>query len=125
MTSRVDFFLSGFEQKNVVIQRDRFGYGLTVSGDNPVYVLSVREGGAAHRAGINTNDQIIRVDFPRSSRSSVRSFLFQVNGTRVTHLTHIDVVNLIKCKWKAVRSNVSEDEKQLLMKEERERKDKR
>jgi Rho guanine nucleotide exchange factor 12 len=70
---------TGLEQKNVIIQRDRFGYGLTVSGDNPVYVLSVREGGAAHRAGINTNDQIIKV-----------------NGTRVTHCTHIDVVNLIK-----------------------------
>ena len=45
----------------MIIQRDRFGYGLTVSGDNPVYVLSVREGGAAHRAGINMNDQIIKV----------------------------------------------------------------
>lgn len=53
--------LVGLEQKNVIIQRDRFGYGLTVSGDNPVYVLSVREGGAAHRAGININDQIIKV----------------------------------------------------------------
>ncbi|CAF1239109.1 unnamed protein product [Rotaria magnacalcarata] len=52
---------TGLEQKNVIIQRDRFGYGLTVSGDNPVYVLSVREGGAAHRAGININDQIIKV----------------------------------------------------------------
>ncbi|CAF3841706.1 unnamed protein product [Adineta steineri] len=51
---------NGFEQKNVIIQRDRYGYGLTVSGDNPVYVLSVREGGAAHRAGINVNDQIIK-----------------------------------------------------------------
>jgi len=56
-----NFFFLGLEQKNVIIQRDRFGYGLTVSGDNPVYVLSVREGGAAHRAGINTNDQIIKV----------------------------------------------------------------
>lgn len=56
-------FIEGLEQKNVIIQRDRFGYGLTVSGDNPVYVLSVREGGAAHRAGINTNDQIIKVKF--------------------------------------------------------------
>ncbi|CAF2982227.1 unnamed protein product [Rotaria socialis] len=52
---------TGLEQKNVIIQRDRFGYGLTVSGDNPVYVLSVREGGAAHRAGINISDQIIKV----------------------------------------------------------------
>ena len=52
---------TGLEQKNVIIQRDRYGYGLTVSGDNPVYVLSVREAGAAQRAGININDQIIKV----------------------------------------------------------------
>lgn len=26
-------------------------------------------------------------------------FVFQVNGTRVTHCTHVDVVNLIKCKF--------------------------
>ncbi|UJR10393.1 hypothetical protein I4U23_014597 [Adineta vaga] len=70
---------NGLEQKNVIIQRDRYGYGLTVSGDNPVYVLSVRDGGAAHRAGVNVNDQIVKV-----------------NGTRVTHCTHADVVNLIK-----------------------------
>ena len=54
--------LLGLEQKNVIIQRDRFGYGLTVSGDNPVYVQSVRDGGAAHRAGINVHDQIIKVE---------------------------------------------------------------
>jgi predicted metalloprotease with PDZ domain len=51
----------GLEQKNVIIQRDRYGYGLIVSGDNPVYVLSVREGGAAQRAGIDVDDQIIKV----------------------------------------------------------------
>ena len=54
--------LLGLEQKNVIIQRDRFGYGLIVSGDNPVYVQSVRDGGAAHRAGINVHDQIIKVE---------------------------------------------------------------
>ncbi|CAF3659763.1 unnamed protein product [Rotaria sordida] len=54
---------NGLEQKNVIIQRDRYGYGLTVSGDNPVFVLNVREGGAAHRAGINMNDQIIKKKF--------------------------------------------------------------
>jgi C-terminal processing protease CtpA/Prc len=51
----------GYEQKNVIIQRDRLGYGLRISGDNPVLVFSVREGSAAHRAGININDQIIKV----------------------------------------------------------------
>lgn len=63
----------GLEQKNVIIQRDRYGYGLTVSGDNPVFVLSVRDGGAAHRAGINTNDQIIKVFLLKRRR---RIFLF-------------------------------------------------
>jgi Rho guanine nucleotide exchange factor 12 len=56
----------------VIIQRDRFGYGLTVSGDNPVYVLSVREGGAAHRAGINMNDQIIKVRLTVFHSTSLR-----------------------------------------------------
>lgn len=28
----------------LIIQRDEKGYGLTVSGDNPVYVQSVKEG---------------------------------------------------------------------------------
>lgn len=63
----IDWLLSlssrflGLEQKSVIIQRDRYGYGLTVSGDNPVFVLSVREGGAAQRAGIHVYDKIIKV----------------------------------------------------------------
>lgn len=31
-------------QHCVIIQRDEKGYGLTVTGDNPVYVQSVKEG---------------------------------------------------------------------------------
>ena len=31
-------------QRCVIIQRDDKGYGLTVTGDNPVYVQSVKEG---------------------------------------------------------------------------------
>ena len=31
-------------QKIIIVQRDENGYGLTVSGDNPVYVQSVKEG---------------------------------------------------------------------------------
>lgn len=68
----IDCFRLGLEQKNVIIQRDRYGYGLTVSGDNPVYVLSVREGGAAHRAGININDQIIKVEEFYSNETNVK-----------------------------------------------------
>lgn len=31
-------------QRCVIVQRDDKGYGLTVTGDNPVYVQSVKDG---------------------------------------------------------------------------------
>lgn len=34
-------------QRCVIITRDENGYGLTVSGDNPVFVQSVKEGESA------------------------------------------------------------------------------
>lgn len=73
----IEDFHVGLEQKNVIIQRDRYGYGLTVSGDNPVYVLSVREGGAAQRAGININDQIIKVK-GGEKKTTFSSFFFDI-----------------------------------------------
>ncbi|XP_063034546.1 rho guanine nucleotide exchange factor 12 isoform X1 [Melospiza melodia melodia] len=69
----------GLVQRCVVIQRDENGFGLTVSGDNPVFVQSVKEDGAAMRAGVQTGDRIIKV-----------------NGTLVTHSNHLEVVKLIK-----------------------------
>uniref|UniRef100_A0A8B9PTW7 Rho guanine nucleotide exchange factor 12 n=1 Tax=Apteryx owenii TaxID=8824 RepID=A0A8B9PTW7_APTOW len=51
----------GLVQRCVVIQRDENGFGLTVSGDNPVFVQSVKEDGAAMRAGVQTGDRIIKV----------------------------------------------------------------
>ena len=62
----------------MVIQRDRYGYGLTVTGDYPVFVLSVREGGAAHRAGIHVNDQIIKVNLFKLQLFSFVAFFFVV-----------------------------------------------
>lgn len=35
---------SGLVQRCVIIQRDENGFGLTVSGDNPVFVQLVKEG---------------------------------------------------------------------------------
>ncbi|XP_048367944.1 rho guanine nucleotide exchange factor 12 isoform X2 [Sphaerodactylus townsendi] len=69
----------GLVQRCVIIQRDENGFGLTVSGDNPVFVQSVKEDGAAMRAGVQTGDRIIKV-----------------NGTLVTHSNHLEVVKLIK-----------------------------
>lgn len=43
----IDFifnFLDLMVQRCVIIQKDEKGYGLTVSGDNPVFVQSVKEG---------------------------------------------------------------------------------
>ncbi|XP_054649723.1 rho guanine nucleotide exchange factor 12 isoform X2 [Dunckerocampus dactyliophorus] len=69
----------GLVQRCVIIQKDENGFGLTVSGDNPVFVQLVKEDGAAMRAGVQTGDRIIKV-----------------NGTLVTQSNHIEVVKLIK-----------------------------
>uniref|UniRef100_A0A665V873 Rho guanine nucleotide exchange factor 12 n=1 Tax=Echeneis naucrates TaxID=173247 RepID=A0A665V873_ECHNA len=74
-----EFDPTGLVQRCVIIQKDENGFGLTVSGDNPVFVQVVKEDGAAMRAGVQTGDRIIKV-----------------NGTLVTHSNHIEVVKLIK-----------------------------
>ncbi|XP_076831948.1 rho guanine nucleotide exchange factor 12 isoform X2 [Brachyhypopomus gauderio] len=74
-----EFDSTGLVQRCVIIQRDANGFGLTVSGDNPVFVQLVKEDGAAMRAGVQTGDRIIKV-----------------NGTLVTQSNHVEVVKLIK-----------------------------
>ncbi|KAG5268324.1 hypothetical protein AALO_G00211320 [Alosa alosa] len=69
----------GLVQRCVIIQKDENGFGLTVSGDNPVFVQHVKQDGAAMRAGVQTGDRIIKV-----------------NGTLVTQSNHVEVVKLIK-----------------------------
>ncbi|KAG7279237.1 hypothetical protein CRUP_010853, partial [Coryphaenoides rupestris] len=39
-----EFDPTGMVQRCVIIQKDENGFGLTVSGDNPVFVQMVREG---------------------------------------------------------------------------------
>ena len=65
--------------RNLIVRRDEVGYGLTLSGDQPVFVQTVRGGGAADRAGIQENDCMLRV-----------------NGQRVTEASHQEVVGLIQ-----------------------------
>ncbi|CAM4553025.1 unnamed protein product [Leuciscus chuanchicus] len=74
-----EFDPTGLVQRCVIIQKDENGFGLTVSGDNPVFVQLVKQDGAAMRAGVQTGDRIIKV-----------------NGTLVTQSNHVEVVNLIK-----------------------------
>lgn len=52
---------------------------LFTSGDNPVYVQSVKEHGAAWRAGLRAGDRILRVD-----------------SVPVHHHTHQQVVQMIR-----------------------------
>uniref|UniRef100_A0A8C7FNI7 Rho guanine nucleotide exchange factor 12 n=1 Tax=Oncorhynchus kisutch TaxID=8019 RepID=A0A8C7FNI7_ONCKI len=74
-----EFDPTGLVQRCVIIQKDENGFGLTVSGDNPVFVQLVKEDGSAMRAGVQTGDRIIKV-----------------NGSLVTHSNHVEVVKLIK-----------------------------
>ena len=55
------------------------GYGLTLSGDKPCRVQTVRAGGASDKAGVREGDVIIKV-----------------NGQQVTESLHSEVVKLIQ-----------------------------
>ncbi|XP_063697194.1 rho guanine nucleotide exchange factor 11 isoform X3 [Culicoides brevitarsis] len=63
----------------LTIHKDSSGYGMKVSGDNPVFVESVKPALAAQRAGLMAGDMILRV-----------------NGTPVRYSSHVEVVKLIK-----------------------------
>uniref|UniRef100_A0A182YIV9 PDZ domain-containing protein n=1 Tax=Anopheles stephensi TaxID=30069 RepID=A0A182YIV9_ANOST len=45
----------------LTVSRDATGYGMKVSGDKPVFVESVKPGGAARRAGLMPDDMILKV----------------------------------------------------------------
>ncbi|TMS36382.1 hypothetical protein L596_003557 [Steinernema carpocapsae] len=64
----------------VVVTKHEDGYGLTVTGDNPVYVHTVKQDGAAFRAGVREGDRIVKV-----------------NGMPVTSANHLEVVRMISC----------------------------
>ncbi|CAG4961031.1 unnamed protein product [Parnassius apollo] len=72
---------SGGELLTVTVVRDEHGYGMKVSGDNPVYVQSVKEHGAAWRAGLRAGDRILCVD-----------------SVHVYQHTHQQVVHMIRAK---------------------------
>lgn len=62
----------------MVVTRQADGYGLTVTGDHPVYVHTVKPDGAAFRAGVRQGDKILKV-----------------NGMPVTASNHFEVVRMI------------------------------
>uniref|UniRef100_A0A1B6C0U4 Rho guanine nucleotide exchange factor 12 n=1 Tax=Clastoptera arizonana TaxID=38151 RepID=A0A1B6C0U4_9HEMI len=74
-----------YQQVTITVFKDEKGYGMKVSGDNPVFVQSVKDGGAAEKAGLHSGDKIIKV-----------------NGVNVTHSTHTEVVELIKSSTQVI-----------------------
>uniref|UniRef100_A0A0A1XHV9 Rho guanine nucleotide exchange factor 12 n=1 Tax=Zeugodacus cucurbitae TaxID=28588 RepID=A0A0A1XHV9_ZEUCU len=68
-----------FQYLTLTVRKDENGYGMKVSGDNPVFVESVKPGGAAQIAGLVAGDMILKV-----------------NGQEVRMEKHPTVVGLIK-----------------------------
>lgn len=62
----------------MVVTRQVDGYGLTVTGDHPVFVHTVKPDGAAFHAGVRQGDKILKV-----------------NGMPVTASNHLEVVRMI------------------------------
>ena len=53
---------TGFERsRTLIVHKDDAGYGLTLSGDKPTRVQTVKTGGASDRAGVREGDVIIKV----------------------------------------------------------------
>ena len=65
--------------RTLIVHKDDSGYGLTLSGDKPCRVQTVRPGGASDKAGVREGDVIIKV-----------------NGQQVTESLHGEVVKLIQ-----------------------------
>ncbi|XP_034654021.1 uncharacterized protein LOC117892114 [Drosophila subobscura] len=68
-----------FQYLTLTVRKDENGYGMKVSGDNPVFVESVKPDGAAQVAGLVAGDMILKV-----------------NGQEVRLEKHPTVVSLIK-----------------------------
>ncbi|XP_062499608.1 rho guanine nucleotide exchange factor 12-like [Corticium candelabrum] len=83
--TRIEALLSEQRGENMkertvsILKEDGVGYGLTVSGDNPVFVQAVKEDGPAARAGVHAGDRIL-----------------MVNDRCVSKSGHVEVVQLIK-----------------------------
>ena len=72
----------GMSKHHIILSKDQNGYGLTIDGENPVFVSSVKENGAAEKAGVQQGDKIVKV-----------------NGQLVTQEHWQQVATLIKAKF--------------------------
>ncbi|XP_053620775.1 uncharacterized protein RhoGEF2 isoform X2 [Plodia interpunctella] len=77
----------GDDLLTVTVVRDEHGYGMKVSGDNPVYVQSVKEHGAAWRAGLRAGDRILRVDTVAVHNHTHQQVVHMIRANPTTVLT--------------------------------------
>ncbi|XP_060807923.1 uncharacterized protein LOC106130397 [Amyelois transitella] len=77
----------GDDLLTVTVVRDEHGYGMKVSGDNPVYVQSVKEHGAAWRAGLRAGDRILRVDTVAVHNHTHQEVVHMIRANPTTVLT--------------------------------------
>ena len=87
----------------MIVTRDSVtGYGLTLSGDYPVFVQTVKTGGAADRAGVKENDLIIKVNgqpvVTDASHSEVVAMI-QGNTGRYTNTSSFCCGSIFICNW--------------------------
>lgn len=64
--------------KTVTVVRGKFGYGFTISGQNPCMLSCIVPGSPAHAAGLKAGD-----------------LLYFVNGLNVSQASHDDVVCMV------------------------------
>jgi C-terminal processing protease CtpA/Prc len=64
------------------VAKELDGYGLTVAGEQPVFVDSIKKDGAAAKAGVRERDQILKI-----------------NGMPVSSSNHFEVLRMISCEF--------------------------
>lgn len=74
-------FENNFKRERcVLVTRKHDGFGLTISGNHPIYVDSVKIDGAAFKAGVRKGDQVIKVNGMPVTNSNFQEVLQMISG---------------------------------------------
>ncbi|KAI1707836.1 regulator of G protein signaling-like domain-containing protein [Ditylenchus destructor] len=74
-------------ERCVLVAKQSDGYGLTVSGDYPVFVATVKPDGAAFRAGVRQGDRILKVNGMPVTSSNQQEVVRMISGGQQVALT--------------------------------------
>lgn len=67
-------------ERCVLVSRQHDGFGLTISGDYPVFVNSVKADGAAFKAGVREGDRVLKVNGMPVTGSNFQEVLRMISG---------------------------------------------